>query len=68
MVATGQQRGAGRRADRLDVVAVDDRAALGEPVDVGRLDLFAAVEAAIGEAEVVDQEEDDVRLLGCLGA
>ena len=33
-----------------------------------RLDLFAAVEATIGVAQVIDQEEDDVGLLGCLGA
>jgi hypothetical protein len=49
-------------------VVLDDRAALGETVDVGGLDVFAAVEAAIGEAQVINQEEDDVGLLGCLGA
>jgi hypothetical protein len=67
-VTPGQQRGASRRADRLDVVVLDDRAALGETVDIRRLDILAAVEATIGVAQVIDQEEDDVRLRGRLGA
>ena len=54
-VAAGHQCRAGRRADGLDVVMFEDRAALGESVDVRRLDFRAAVEAAVGVAQVVDQ-------------
>ena len=63
-VAPGEQGRAGRRADRLDVMMLEDSAGLGQAVDVRGLDLLATVEAAVGEAQVVDQQEDDVRLGG----
>ncbi len=60
VVQPGEHRGPRRRAHRVDVeVDVADTIG-GELVDVGRVDL-GAVAADIGEAEVVDEHDDDVR-------
>jgi hypothetical protein len=63
LVAAGQQAGAGRRTVRARDVAVGEpRPGLGQRVEVRRRHVLAAVEAHVGVAEVVGQDDDDVRL------
>src|SRR5437773_379951 len=58
-IAAGEQRRPRGRADRLHVERLQPSARRREFVDVRRFDL-AAVEADVGEAEIVGQEVDDV--------
>ena len=68
LVATGEQRGAGRRAKwRGDVAVGKAHAGGGERVDVGRGDAFAPVATEFAVAEIVGDDEDDVRAAGGLG-
>lgn len=55
----GHQAGAGRRADRRHVEAIEPDALRGDAVDVGCGDI-AAVEADVAPAEVVGDDEHDV--------
>ena len=64
-IAAGHQRRARRRADGLAVERLEPHAALGQRVDVRRLDLAAAI-AEVGVAEVVGEDDDDVRPTGLL--
>ena len=67
LVATGEERGAGRSTKwRGDVAVGKARAAGGEGVDVGRGDTFAPVATEFAVAEVVGDDEDDVRAAGGL--
>jgi hypothetical protein len=66
-VAPGQEGGAGGGADGLDVELLQADAGGGELVDVRRLD-FASVVADVLPAEVVGEEEDDVRPGGGVGS
>ena len=59
VVAARQQRGPGRRAHRGGVEARVTQAAGGEPVDGGRRRV-AAVAAEVGEAHVVEEDQQDV--------
>ena len=60
-IAARHQGGPRRGADRLHVELLEPRARRRELVEVRRLDLLAAVEADVGIAQVVGQDEDDVR-------
>ena len=60
MIAPGQQRRAGRRAQRRGVEVGVAQAACGQPVDVRRLDR-GAVAAEMRKAEVVEQDDQHVR-------
>ena len=65
-ITAGHQRRARGRAHGLDVELRELRAAGGKPVNVGRLDVGAAVEADILPAEIVGDDVDDVVLFpGC---
>ena len=63
-VLAGEQRGASRRALRHRPRVVKLEAALGQSVDVRRLDVVCAVAGDPVLAEVVHHDEQDVRL-GC---
>jgi hypothetical protein len=63
MVAAGQQRGARGRAHRRGVEAGIAQAFGGKPVNGRRPDL-RAVAAEIGEADVVEQDNQDIRRTG----
>ncbi len=58
-----EQRRSCRRADRLDVVAVEFDAFLHQFVDDRRLELPAVI-ADVGPAEIVGDDEEDVGFLG----
>ena len=60
VVAAGEQRRAGRRAQRRDVEVRVPQPAGGEAVDVRGVD-GRAVAAEVGEAGVVEQDHHDVR-------
>ena len=61
VVASGEQRGARRGADRRAAVVLGAAHALGgEPIDVGRGQDGVAVAAQVAVAQVVGQEDDDV--------
>jgi hypothetical protein len=60
-VAAGHQGGPRRRADGQDVELLQLRAGRGELVEVRRL-VLALVPADVGPAEVIGEEDDDVRL------
>ena len=61
VVASGEQRGACRGADRSAAVVLGAAHALGgEPIDVGRGQDGVAVAAQVAVAQVVGQEQDDV--------
>ena len=62
-VVTREQRGAGRPAARGVIELREAHALVGEPVEVRRGDL-AAVAAEVGVAEVVGEDEYDVRTRG----
>ena len=62
-VVTREQRGARRPAARGVVELGEPHAVIGEPVEVRRGDL-AAVAAEVGVAEVVGEDEYDVRTRG----
>ncbi len=65
LVAAGQQPGARRRAIRPGHVAVGEpHAGGGQRVEVRRGDVLAAVEAHVGIAHVVADDEQDVGFLG----
>ena len=65
LVAAGQQAGARRAAVRArDVALRAADAVLGDRVDVRRRDVLAAVDADVGVAEVVGQDDDDVGFRG----
>ena len=59
MVAPGEQAGAGGRAQRGGVEVGEPDALGGEAVDDGRVDV-GPVAAELGEADVVEHDEDDV--------
>ena len=59
-VTARHQRGAGGRADRLDVELLQLCAGGGELINVRRLDILAAGEADIGVAKVVRQDDQDI--------
>ena len=61
-IAASHQRGAGRRAHGLGVRPIEPRALGGKLVDVGRLDVGAAI-ADILPALVIGNDVDDVRRL-----
>jgi len=64
LVAAGHQPRAGRAAVRPgDVAVTEAHAVLGERIDVRRRDVLAALEADVGVAQVVGQQDDDVGLL-----
>src|SRR5262245_18462266 len=54
------QSGACRRTDRLRVKLVEPRPPCRQFVEIGGLVLLAAVEAHIGAAQIVGQNQDDV--------
>ena len=60
MVAAGEQAGPGRRADRGGVEVREPEPPTGQPVDVRCLEV-RAVATEMGEAEVVEDEHQDVR-------
>ena len=60
VVAAGEQRGPGGRAQRRDVEVREAQATGGEAVDVGRREV-GPVAAEVGEAEVVEEDHHDVR-------
>ena len=61
VVASGEQRGASRGADRRAAVVLGAAHALGrEPVDVGRGQDGVAVAAQVAVAQVVGHDKDDV--------
>ncbi len=63
LVAPGDQREAGRRADRRVGVGLGEADALpGQLVQLRRGEVGLAVDAQVGMAQVVGQDEDDVRL------
>jgi hypothetical protein len=49
-----------RRTHRLDVERIENRTTVREPVNVRRADVLPAIEAAVGKAKVVNEQEDDV--------
>ena len=59
-VDSGEQRGPGRRAHRVDVEVGEAHPLGRQAVDLGGLDL-AAEASDVAEADVVDEDEDDVR-------
>ena len=59
-VAPGHQRRARGRAHRLHVERIENRTPVREPVNVRRADVLPAIEAAVGKAKVVNEQEDDV--------
>ena len=60
-IASGQDRGTGRRTDRERRVAIGAAHALhGELVHIWRLDVPSTVAAHVTVAEVVGKNEDDV--------
>src|SRR5207245_2708757 len=65
LVSAGEEPGPRRRADRAgDVTALAANAGIREGVEVRRGHLRAAVEADVAIAEVVGEEDDDVRAVG----
>jgi hypothetical protein len=69
LVAAGEHPGPGRRAVRAGHVAVGEPGAgLRQRVEVRRGDVAAAVDADVGVAHVVADDEDDVRLRRVGGA
>lgn len=48
------------RAHRLHVERIENRTPVREPVNVRRADVLPAIEAAVGKAKVVNEQEDDV--------
>ena len=63
----GHETGAGGAADcDLAVGALEEGAARGEGIDVGRMDVFVTVAVEL-RAEVIDCDEEDVELFGSLG-
>ena len=62
-VEAREQAGTGGRAHRVHVEVAEPHTLGCEPVEVGRADL-AAEAADVGEPDVVDQHEDDVRCIG----
>ncbi len=69
LVASGDQRRAGRRADgRVRISLGEAKPVLRDTVDVRGREVRAAVAGQIRVAHVVGQDEEDVgRLAGCLG-
>ena len=68
-IEAGEEGAAGRRAQRGGHAEVREADALrGQPIQVGRLNLFLAVAAQVTVAEVVSQNEDDVRRRCFVGA
>ena len=63
VVASSEQRGAGRRADRRGVKGVVADAFVGELGEGGRVD-FAAEGVGHAEADVIDEDDEDVRCVG----
>ena len=63
MVASGQQRRAGRRAHRGGVEAVEGDAALVDAVERRRVDL-AAIGARQRRPDIVEEHDEDVRRIG----
>jgi hypothetical protein len=59
-IAPRHQGRAGGRTHRLNVKRFQNGAATGDLVEVRRLDVLAAIEAGIGVAHVVSEDEDDV--------
>ena len=63
LVAAGHQPGAGRAAIRARDVALREADAVpGDRVDVRRRDVLAALEAILGPADVVGEDDEDVGL------
>ena len=64
VMAAGQQRGPGARADSAaDIEVVEDHSIRSHLVEMGCLRSLGAVEADISIAHVVNEDDDDVRLL-----
>jgi hypothetical protein len=62
-VLAGEERGAGRGADRARRVTIGEAdAVLGQLVDMRSLVELAPVAGEVGLAQVVDQDDDDVRV------
>ena len=62
MVASSQELGAGRGADRLHEEAIEVRAALGERIDIWRRELAITVEGIITPAGIVGEHDDHIGL------
>lgn len=62
-VEPGHQRGATGAAARRVVEGLEADSVLSQRIDVGRVDL-AAVATEVGVAEIVEQHDQDVRLVG----
>ena len=61
-IVTGHEGGARRTAERVgNVAVVENHAAAGEAVEMGRGDVFATVKPDVGESVVVGDDEQDVR-------
>ena len=68
-VLAGEERRAAGGARLLAVVVEEAHALLGDAVDVGRLVAHQAVAvgADVGDADVVAEDDEDVRLVACAG-
>ena len=62
MVASSQELGAGRGADRLHEEAIEVRAALGERIDIWRRELAITVEGIITPAGIIGEHDDHIGL------
>ena len=62
VVAAGQEFSTRRRADGLDVKAIEVRSGLGDRIDVRGGELLVAVVRVITPAGIIRQQDDDVRL------
>ena len=59
---TGKDAGPSRGADRSGRIGIGEgHATVGQPIDIGRLVEFAAVERGVPPAQVIGQNEDHVR-------
>ena len=61
LVAAGHERGARGAAERMgDVAAGAKHAAAGEPVEVRRRDVLAAIEAHVGVAMIIGNDQEEI--------
>src|SRR6185369_14604883 len=69
LVASGHNARARGTAERVrDVAGGEAHATAGEGIEVRRRNVAAALKAEVGEAQIVGEDEDDVRAARRLGA
>ena len=62
LIAPGDQRNAGGRADgRVGIGLIEAHALGGEAVQMRGLEIGGAIDAQVGPAQIVGQDENDIR-------